>query len=72
MGVPDERITVGERADPGDWQEQAAQPGVLARLVGRVGGADVAALSADLDGELYTADGWLARYSRFGEPPETA
>jgi hypothetical protein len=37
-----------------------------------VGGADVAALSADLDGELYTADGWLARYSRFGEPPETA
>jgi hypothetical protein len=37
-----------------------------------VGGADVATLSADLDGELYTADGWLARYSRFGEPPETA
>ena len=35
-------------------------------------GADVAALSEDLDGELYTADGWLARYSRFGEPPETA
>ncbi len=37
-----------------------------------VGEADVAALSEDLDGELYTADGWLARYSRFGEPPETA
>jgi hypothetical protein len=35
-------------------------------------GADVATLSEDLDGELYTADGWLARYSRFGEPPETA
>ena len=35
-------------------------------------GADVAALSEDLDGELYTADGWLARYSRFGEPAETA
>ncbi len=35
-------------------------------------GADVAALSAGLDGELYTADGWLVRYSRFGEPPEMA
>ena len=38
LGVPDERINVIERADPGDWQEQAAKPGVLARLMGRFGG----------------------------------
>ena len=37
LGVPDERINVIERADAGDWQEPAAQPGVLARLVGRFG-----------------------------------
>ncbi len=38
VGVPDERINVIERADPGDWQEQAATPGVLARLMSRFGG----------------------------------
>ena len=38
LGVPDERINVIERADPGDWQEAAAKPGVLARLLGRFGG----------------------------------
>ena len=38
LGVPDEQITVIERADPGDWREPAAAPGVLARLVGRFGG----------------------------------
>ena len=38
LGVPDERINVIERADPGDWQEPAAKPGLLARLMGRFGG----------------------------------
>src|SRR5215218_5687101 len=31
LGVPDERINVIARADPGDWQEPAAAPGLLAR-----------------------------------------
>jgi hypothetical protein len=38
LGVPDERINVIERADPGDWREPAAKPGFLARLLGRFGG----------------------------------
>jgi hypothetical protein len=38
LGVPDERINVIERADPGDWREPAAKPGMLARLMGRFGG----------------------------------
>ena len=38
VGVPDERINVIERADPGDWRAAAAPPGLVARLLGRFGG----------------------------------
>ncbi len=38
LGVPDERINVIERADAGNWQEPAAKPGLLARLMGLFGG----------------------------------
>jgi hypothetical protein len=35
-------------------------------------GADVAQLSDGLHGELFTEDGWFARFSSFGHPPEDA
>jgi hypothetical protein len=38
----------------------------------RVSGKDVASLSDGLHGELFTEDGWYARFSAHGEPPETA
>ena len=38
LGVPDERINVIERADAGNWQEPAAKPGLLARLMTLFGG----------------------------------
>ena len=46
LGVPDERINVIERADPGDWREAAAAPGLFARLKGMFGGGPDAAPAA--------------------------
>lgn len=41
-------------------------------VVVRVGGKNVAALSDGLHGELFTEDGWYARFSAHGEPPDEA
>jgi len=38
----------------------------------RVRGKNVAALSDGLHGELFTEDGWYARFSAHGEPPDEA
>ena len=38
LGLSDGQINVIERADPGEWREPAAAPGVLARLKGLFGG----------------------------------
>jgi len=37
-----------------------------------VDGQSVADLSDGLHGELFTEDGWLAKYSAFGKPPDPA
>lgn len=37
----------------------------------QVQGQDVSAISDGLHGELFTKDGWMAKYSMFGEPQET-
>jgi hypothetical protein len=37
-----------------------------------VGGEDVMAATDGLHGEPYSDDGWYARFSEFGEPPEEA
>jgi hypothetical protein len=37
-----------------------------------VNGINVAEVSDGLHGEPYTEDGWMARYSEFGEPPGIA
>ena|SRR5688572_1879795 len=41
-------------------------------VVARVRGKNVATLSDGLQGELFTEDGWYARFSAHGEPPEEA
>lgn len=38
----------------------------------RVRGKDVGSLSDGLQGELFTDEGWYARFSAHGEPPERA
>ena len=38
----------------------------------RVNGEAVAATSDGLQGEPYSEEGWFARFSRFGKPPENA
>ncbi len=37
-----------------------------------MGGKDVEELSDGLQGELFTEDGWQARFSRYGERPDEA
>lgn len=37
-----------------------------------VDGRDVAAASDGLHGEIFSPDGWFARFSAYGEPPEAA
>lgn len=37
-----------------------------------VDGKNIAALSDGLQGELFTEEGWRAKFSAYGEPPETA
>lgn len=50
-------------------QEQHDSGGRVAVLVD---GSRIAEASDGLHGELFTEDGWFARYSRHGEPPEEA
>lgn len=50
-------------------QEQSDNDGPV-RI--RIRGKDVASMSDGLQGELFTADGWKARFSKYGEPPEKA
>jgi len=50
-------------------QEQSDNDGPV-RI--RVRGKNVAALSDGLQGELFTEDGWYARFSKHGEPPENS
>ena len=50
-------------------QEQADLDG---RIAVTVAGKNVATLSDGLQGELFTEDGWFARYSEYGEPPDEA
>ena len=38
----------------------------------RVNGEAIAATSDGLHGEPYSDEGWFARFSRFGRPPENA
>ncbi|MGO9919922.1 MAG: DUF6547 family protein [Isosphaeraceae bacterium] len=35
-----------------------------------VRGKNIAKISDGLQGEMFTADGWMAKFSAFGEPPE--
>jgi hypothetical protein len=37
-----------------------------------VAGQNIATMSDGLQGELFTEDGWFARYSTYGEPSENA
>ncbi len=48
-------------------QEQAAFDN---RIHVAVDGIDVVAASDGIHGEAYTSDGWYARFSAFGEPPD--
>lgn len=48
-------------------QEQADEGGPI-RV--RVRGKDIAAMSDGLQGELFTEEGWYARFSSHGEPRE--
>lgn len=50
-------------------QEQTDLAGGIAVTVA---GQNVATLSDGLQGELFTEDGWRARYSAYGEPPDEA
>jgi len=50
-------------------QEQNDSDGRVAVLVD---GSRIAEASDGLHGELFTEDGWFARYSKHGEPPEEA
>jgi hypothetical protein len=50
-------------------QEESDSAG---RLDVRVDGRSVAEISDGLHGEPYSGEGWFARFSEFGEPPERA
>ncbi|MEZ4222534.1 MAG: hypothetical protein R3B13_16460 [Polyangiaceae bacterium] len=50
-------------------QEQCDNEGSISVRVGR---HNVAKLSDGLQGEMFSADGWFARFSAHGEPPEEA
>ncbi|MEM7147258.1 MAG: hypothetical protein AAF591_19235 [Verrucomicrobiota bacterium] len=46
------------------------QASVNARIQISVDGQDVVQLSDGIQGEMFTDDGWIARFSKFGEPSE--